>query len=128
MGDLIERFKESLDKGMNVVSVKSKELLEATRIGAQIGRLAEAKREALAELGTLVYAVYLAEEAALDPRITAQCAKIKEIEEEIARKEEELKEVRREAKRSLGIPLCAGCGQELAEGDRFCRACGRKVE
>lgn len=128
MGDLIDKFKEGLDKGMAVVSAKSKELLEATRLGAQIGRLADAKREALAELGNLVYAIYLAEEAELDGRIRERCAKIREIEEEIAQKEEELKEVRREAKRSLGIPLCAACGQELAEGDRFCRACGRKVE
>ena len=128
MSDLIDKFKEGLDKGMAVVSAKSKELLEATRLGAQIGRLADAKREALAELGSLVYAIYLAGEAELDARILEQCAKIKEIEREIAEKEEELKEVKREAKRSMGIPLCAACGQELAEGDRFCRACGRKVE
>ena len=128
MSDLIDKFKEGLDKGMAVVSAKSKELLEATRLGAQIGRLADAKREALTELGSLVYAIYLAEEAELDGRIRERCAKIREIEEEIARKEEELKEVKREAKRNMGIPLCAACGQELAEGDRFCRACGRKVE
>lgn len=126
MADFFDKVREGLDKGVTVVSVRSKEALEAARIKSKIGDLADQKAQSLAELGSMVYASYQQGLDNLDEKAKERCVAIAAMDEEIKNKEAELRQVHLEAKKELGIPLCA-CGADLAEDDVFCRKCGQKV-
>lgn len=127
MTDFLDKVKQGLDKGMTVVSVRSKEALETARLKSRIGDLSADKKQALAELGSLVYALYQRNAGELSPEVRGKCETIAALDRRIRETEEELRQVRREANEQLGVPVCADCGAELAEEDRFCRNCGRKV-
>ncbi|MGE5550479.1 MAG: zinc ribbon domain-containing protein [Bacteroidota bacterium] len=128
MADFLDKVKQGIDKGVNVVSVRSKEALETARLKARIGSLADRKREALEELGGIMYALYQGNPAGVCGEAKGKCEELASLDAQIREMEEALKEVHREANRDLGIPSCAACGEELAEEDKFCRKCGRKVE
>ena len=128
MADFFDKVKEGFDKGISMVSVRSKELLEVSRIKGQIGTLSEQKKNALEELGSTIYTMYQQGGLELGEAVGGICGKIADLEGQIGQKEEELRKVRREARKTLGLSICANCGEELADEDKFCRKCGQKVE
>ena len=128
MNDFLDKVKQGLDKGVTVVSVRSKEALEAARLKAKIGTLADRKKDILEELGSLVYAAFTHEGLDLGTDAKAKAEEIAGLDAEIKGVEEELRRVHREAKQELGIPVCPSCQGELTEDDKFCRKCGAKVE
>jgi len=127
MSDFLDKVKQGIDKGVNVVSVRSKEALDAARIKSQIGALTDRRQEALTGLGEMVYGLFRQGSPGLDEIVRPKCEEIAGLDEEIRQREEELKQVHLEANRNLGIPVCPACGADLAEDDRFCRSCGAKV-
>jgi hypothetical protein len=58
MVDLLERVKHGIDKGVTIVSTKSKEMMEATKVSNQISTLKDQKLENMQELGCTVYSLY----------------------------------------------------------------------
>ena len=128
MADFLDKVKQGIDKGVTVVSVRSKEALETARINGKIGALADRKKEALVELGSIVYAMYHEDPTGVSGEAKEKCKELIGLDAQIKEMEEALKEVHQEAKKELGISLCTACGEELTEDDKFCRKCGRKVE
>ncbi len=128
MADFLDKVKQGIDKGVNVVSVRSKEALETARLKSQLAGLADRRREVLTELGGLIYDGFLRDALALGDHARAKCDEIAALDAQIKEKEGELAQVHREASISLGVPVCASCGAELNEEDRFCRKCGAKIE
>jgi len=129
MGDFFDKAKQSIGKGITKVSVKSKEMLETTKLKGQIGTLCERKKGALEELGNVVYIMFL-KNTFDQERIKAKCEAIKVLDSQIKEKEEELKEIHRKADEALGKPkvvAVCGCGADIYEGAKFCAKCGKKI-
>ena len=124
MTDFFDKVKQGIDKGVTVASVRSKEMLDASKIKGRIDKLAGQKKSALAGLGSLIYA--RKSDFELDGEMKEKCEEITGLEAEIKQKGKELKQVHVEAKKNLGIQVC-DCEEELAGDDEFCRKCGKKI-
>jgi rubrerythrin len=127
MVDLLERVKHGIDKGVTIVSTKSKEMMETTRVCNQIAALKDQKLEDMQELGCTVYSLHI-QGTAFDEVIDDKCRHIADLDQQIQEKEEQLAEIHRNAKETLGIPFCQSCGRQIGEDDRFCPSCGNRVE
>lgn len=127
MVDLLDKVKHGIDKGVNTVSIKSKELIDITRLKNQISALEEQVKKASRELGEAVYKMYLQEE--LDnTKIIDKCSDIASLETQVKEKEEELKQTRQKAQEAMGKNFCSNCDGELPEHAKYCSECGQKVE
>lgn len=130
MADFFERIKQSIEKGITFASVKSKELLEATKLKTHIQTLQEQKRITLEELGNIVYIMFI-KEVSDENRIRKKCEAIRELDSQIKENEEELRQVHLKAQEALGKPktiAVCDCGAEIYKGAKFCRKCGKKIE
>ena len=130
MADFFDKFKQGVGKGVATVSVKSREMIEVSRINSQIANIQQRKKEALEELGSIAHTMLL--KGALDEeRLRDRSAAIAALDEQIKQKEAELTEIHGRAQEALGKPkpvaVCA-CGAEVYEGTKFCGKCGKKVE
>ncbi len=127
MPEFLDKMFQGIDKGVTTVSVKSRELIEVTRITGQIGALNEERKNALAELGDVVFDLASRNEINPIPAILERCEAIREIDRIIQEKEAEQRRIRQEANQALGIEVCPGCGAKVDERDRFCRTCGKQI-
>ena len=128
--DFFDKFKQGIEKGVTTVSVKSKEAIETTRLKSHIAELQRQKREALEELGSIAYTMYAKDSFDLD-RIKARCSNVASLDEQIKKKEAELRESHIRAEEALGKPkpiVVCQCGGDIYEGTKFCGKCGMKVQ
>lgn len=130
MADFFSKVKQGIGRGVATASVKSKEVLETTKIKSQIHGLEDQKKALLEELGNIVYTMSL--KGSFDEeRLKTKCAAVAALDGQIKQKEEELKEVHLKAQEALGKPkpiaVCT-CGEEIYESTKFCGKCGKKVE
>lgn len=130
MIDFIDKLKQCVGKGITTVSIKSKEIVDATKVKGQIATYEKQKKSALEELGNIVYTMFF--KGAFDQeRVNAKCTSITNLDTQIRQKEEELKQLHLKAQEALGLPKTASiceCGAEIHEGAKFCKKCGKKVE
>jgi NADH pyrophosphatase NudC (nudix superfamily) len=130
MTDLMGKVRRGFAKGVTTVSVKSKEVIETSKVESQIADLEQRKKEALEELGNIAYAMYLSG-AFIEERLRTKCAAISELDGQIRWRQSEIAEIHARAQEDLGKPKPAGvcsCGAEIYEGTKFCGKCGKKVE
>jgi len=130
MADFLNKVRYGIGKGVTTASVRSKEVLETTKIKSEIRGLEDRKKASLEELGNILYTMFL--KGDLDEeRLKSKCGPIAALDAQIKEKEEDLKVVHSKAQEALGKPkpvgVCA-CGAELYEGTKFCGKCGKKVE
>jgi hypothetical protein len=136
--DFFEKVKEGFDKGFKTVSVRSKEMVDATRISSQVASLRDEKRGALEELGRIAYAMFNGAESA-DPKIRETCESITALEARITEKERQLEAIHRTADQALvqgraeappatpAVAAKCACGATLREDAKFCPVCGQPV-
>ncbi len=129
MPDFLDRVRQTVGKGVTTVSVKSKEVLEATKVKSQIDELGQRRKGAIEELGSIAFAQF--RQGPFDPeRLTAKCAGIKALDDQIEEKQRELSSIHARAQEALGRPqpisVC-GCGADLHQGVKFCGKCGAPV-
>lgn len=130
MADLFNKLKQGLDKGVTAASVKSKEVIESTKLKSQIRDLQGRKREVLEELGNIVYTMFL-QGGFDDALLREKAAALAALDNQIKQKEAEEKDIHIKAQEAMGKPKMAGvcsCGAELPVGAKFCGKCGRKTE
>ncbi|MBU1182089.1 MAG: zinc ribbon domain-containing protein [Proteobacteria bacterium] len=130
MTDFFEKVKQGVGKGITTVSVKSKEVIETTKIKGQIGTLQEQKKSDLEELGNIVYTMFLKDSFDME-RVKEKCETIRGLGSQIKDKEVELRQTHLKAQEALGKPKAIGicdCGAEIYEGVKFCGKCGKKIE
>jgi len=131
MVDFFDKVKSGLDKGLNKVSIKSKEIIEVTRINNQIGALEEQITKNRLELGEAVYEMFANArdiQKIFDERaINERCEMITRLKEQIEEKEVELQNVHLTAAEAMGKALCRSCKTEVPEGAKFCNKCGNKI-
>lgn len=131
--DFFDRLKEGIDKSVKTVSVKSTEMMDATKVKSQISSFREQKRTVLEELGKIAYDLFCRAET-VEPKIKEKCEQIGALDRRIAEKEKELESIHRQAQEALSQPppptvvATCQCGALIREGAKFCAACGKPVE
>lgn len=129
MADFFDKVKQGIGKGVNTVSVRSKEMVEVTKLKAEIDTLKRKKKDTIEELGNVVYAM-LSRNNFDQARMMSKYEEIAGLDQQIRAKEEELQQLRVEAQTALGKAVVVGtceCGAPVSQGARFCAKCGRKV-
>ncbi|HYH03868.1 MAG TPA: zinc-ribbon domain-containing protein [Bacillota bacterium] len=127
MEELFKRIKQEIDKGITVVSVKSKELIDAARINTQIAELNESKSQTLKEIGVIVYRMSCDKEFKGDGEIAEKCRLVGELEQQIEEKELELKKLHTDTQEAIGKTICESCGAVMEENAKFCSSCGARL-
>ncbi len=127
MVDLFDRVKQGLDKGVAVVSVKSKEMMEVVKIKNQLGVLRNQRESAFSLLGEIVYQMYL-QNGFNEEKIRNKCEIIALLASQIHEKENNLRELHVRAEVALGKSFCATCESQLPPGAVYCSKCGEKIE
>jgi len=130
MTDIFQTVKQGIGRGVATASVKSKEVLETTKIKSRINGLEEQKKGLLEELGNIVYTMSLKGNFD-EERLRTKCSTIAGLDDQIKQKEEEMKQVHLKAQEALGKPkpitVCE-CGEAIYQGTKFCGKCGKKAE
>jgi NADH pyrophosphatase NudC (nudix superfamily) len=137
MDDFLKRIKKEINKGITVVSAKSKELVDTAKINNQIAELIDQKNQTLQEIGLIVYQMSLAtgdnNDASTgdgpnsETQIAVKCELITELNQQIEEKELELKKIRTDMQETLGKAICESCGAAMAEDLKFCSNCGARM-
>lgn len=132
---IFDSIKDTLNKGVATVSVKSESLVESSRVKAAIGGTQKKLDTALAALGARFYQLVKAgqvEAGALDAEVT----ELQGMEQELQELQARLEQIKDEESKILGgagakkpaaAPggsFCTACGKALAPGARFCDECG----
>ena len=99
----------------NAIGNKTKEVVETTRVNADISALQDKKSKLLVQLGEMYYAK--AETSGMD----SLCECIAKLDVEIAKLEKKIDTIR-------NVHRCAVCGEAVELGARFCPHCGAKME
>ena len=134
MPDFFEAVKRGLERGVNTVGVKSREMLGTTQLRSQIKALQDEKRRGLEELGNIVYTLH--RQGKLDGEsdlARARCSALATLDQKIQSKEDEIRRIQLETQEALGKGAVAPlgyceCGASIFEAARFCGSCGRSVE
>jgi hypothetical protein len=113
LNELLHTVRRSAAGAACGVCRKTGELVSAVRLRQRIAELEREEEARLAEAGRMVYATHTGTPTPTE----ALLEKLREIDILKA----ELASLRREDGR------CAACGAVIPEGDRFCRACGRRL-
>ena len=106
MADLFARLKSEVEKGMNTLNIKSREVIDASRIKSQISNAEQKKRDALSEIGVLVCAM-LDNDNFNKSTIRAKCAAIRQWDDSIKQLQEELALVHTQAQSALTTQTCS---------------------
>jgi hypothetical protein len=137
MADLFDKVKQGVDKGILIVSVRSKEAFDTVKLKSQIGDLRRRRRNALEDLGNAVYEMFRSDKSFDEEKIGAKCEMIAGLDGQIRGYEEQLMLIHIRAEETLSRPkalqkpkvvtVCE-CGAEIHEGVQFCGKCFRKIE
>ena len=133
MAGMFDSFKDSINKGVATVSVKSGSLKEKTLIKTAISNAQKQMASELNELGVRFYNTWKAGSASVDT-FTEDFQRIQGYEKEIEGLKERLEQMKEEEDKLLGSGqkapaaagsvFCTNCGKALPAGSRFCDECG----
>lgn len=126
MVDFLGKVKQGIDKGVTVVSVKSKEMVEVAKIKNQLGILTNQQGRAFFVLGENVYQMYL-QNGFNEEKIRNKCEMIALLGSQIHEKEVYLEQLHLRAEVALGKLFCSSCEAELPERAMYCSRCGEKI-
>ena len=134
---MFDSLKDTLNKGVAAVSVKSETLVESSRIKSTISNAQKRMTSEMNELGAKFYNSWKAGQASVEA-FSAEFASIQSIEQEIAELNARLEQIKAEEDKILGASqkpaapaagsvFCSNCGKALPAGSRFCVSCGSPV-
>lgn len=139
---MFDSLKDTLNKGVAAVSVKSETLVESSRIKSAISNAQKRMTGEINDLGAKFYNSWKAGQASVEA-FSAEFASIQGIEQEIAELNVRLEQIKAEEDKILGavqkptapspgVPaagsvFCSNCGKALPAGSRFCDGCGSPV-
>ena len=141
---MLERLKDTFDKSVAAVSVKSESIVESSRVRTAITSTQRNMDALLSALGVKVYNSWAAgnvDMAALEE----ECQKINSINAELTALKKRLEQIKAEENQILGTQkktvaeaaapaasagsiFCTNCGKKLDAGSRFCDECGAPVK
>lgn len=132
------KIKESIDKGIVSVSVKSSTYLEIEKLKTKAGNIAGKMDIAASEMGAAVYSQWKDGSVNME-YIETVCTHMKELEEEIAGYQAQIGQLEQEKAKILGgdgtVARAAGrgngitceCGCVNEQEARFCINCGKPL-
>jgi predicted phage gp36 major capsid-like protein len=135
MADFFDKLKEQVSAGITTVTTKSRVVVETTRLRRQMRRLAQEKKEALAQLGTRAYQELRQRGHWEQEGMQEAVNRIQELDRSTEALEKEI--TRLEALDAVTPWPAAGgeqpiatctCGTPLSEGSKFCGTCGVNVQ
>ena len=135
MADFFDKLKEQVSAGITTVTTKSRVVVETTRLRRQMRRLAQEKKEALAQLGTRAYQEMCQRGHGDQEGMQEAVTRIQELDRSTEALE---KEIRRLEALDAATPwpteggeqpiATCTCGTPLSEGSKFCGTCGVNVQ
>lgn len=133
MADFLEKLKKGVNDGAAIASIKSKNLIEITKLKNQISTLEGKKKDQIEELGAHYYRGYRSESlGTAEVRITIKtvCEAIASIDASVREKEETIKIIQQEEEAMVNSmkTITCQCGEIIKPGTLFCKRCGTKVE
>ena len=129
MAEFLDKVKAGIGKGMSTVAVRSKELMDSTRVQNEITSLQDQRKAAVEELGNIAYVMF-SKDGFDGERLRSKALGVAAIDQKINERTEELERIHTQASAALGQPAIQGiceCGQALGENAKFCARCGKKV-
>lgn len=130
---MLEKLKNTLDRGIATVSVKSESVVETSRIRAQLLSLQKQRADKVSQLGGEVYEMWNGGVENRE-RVEQLCGEIRGIERTIDEQDRRLAQVRAEEQQRLGGQpaaqpdvFCPACGAKNQAGARFCVSCGNRL-
>lgn len=100
--DFFTKVKSGLNKGLRVVNIRSREVLDTVKIKNRIGSQKKKKRNALTDVGESVYKMFVQRDQFNEDRIREKCREVAKIDQQIKDLEEELEVVHTNARKELG--------------------------
>jgi hypothetical protein len=101
MSDFFDKLKQGINKGVATVTVKSQEMVDLTKLKTQIITVQSQKKDALEELGNLVYTMY-SENNYDEARAKEKVAALVKLDTQIKDLENEIVKVQNTAREALG--------------------------
>lgn len=135
---MFDSLKDTLNKGVAAVSVKSETLVESSRIKSTISNTQKRVAAEQNELGVKFYNSWKAGQASVEA-FAEDFARIQGLEKEIEELNVRLEQIKAEEDKILGAAqkpaaapaagsvFCTNCGKALPAGTRFCDGCGTPV-
>ncbi len=133
---MLEKLKDTLDKGVAAVSVKSESLVESSRTRTALNTAQKNIQAAIDALGSKFYASWASGQMDM-AGLEEECRKIQAMESEAASLRDRLERIKAEESQILGAQkkpaapaavFCTNCGKRLEPGTRFCDECGTPVK
>ncbi|BAL00636.1 hypothetical protein OBV_34370 [Oscillibacter valericigenes Sjm18-20] len=141
---MLEILKDTFEKSVAAVSVKSESIVESSRVRSAISNMQKSMDTDVNALGVKYYNSWL--NGSVDTaELEVDCAKIQEIGTEVAALKARLEQIKAEESQILGsqkrsaganvvstpqsgFVFCTNCGKKLEAGARFCDECGTPVK
>ena len=128
---MFSRIKDSIDRGIVSVSVKSSTYLGVEKLKTKAENVSAEIGNAAAEMGAAVYEQWKAGAVSME-YVENVCGHMKKLEEEIQEYQKQIQELEQEKQKILGGEgqgnhVCA-CGCRYEAGARFCIQCGKPLE
>lgn len=129
MNNLFDKVKSNVNKGVSVVNLKSKTMIEIAKINTQINTIETKKKTYLDALAKTVYTMYCNNNVS-NEEINSRCSEISEINANIEELREQINQLQEEEQETLNKlkPRTCTCGELIKEGSIFCSKCGAKVD
>lgn len=134
---MFKSIKDTLNKGVAAVSVKSESIVESSRVRTAIATAQKNMDQELSTLGVKFYNSWLAGSVGQE-ELEGACQRIKAMQAELADLQSRLEQIKEEENQILGsqkkaapsgdVVFCVNCGKKLPAGVRFCDACGTPVK
>ncbi|MGE5613946.1 MAG: zinc-ribbon domain-containing protein [Bacillota bacterium] len=115
-----EDLGKKVGKAAQAAAKKSSELVEITKLNANIGSETDKIQRLYNQIGKLVYEKY-AETGEADENVMTACV-------EIAEHEKNIKELKKKIAEIKGLKQCVNCGAEMENSQVFCSKCGARNE
>lgn len=131
---MFDSLKDTLNKSVAAVSVKSETLVESSRIKSAISNCQKRIEAELNALGIKFYNSWKSGQASVEA-FAEDFARIQSLEKEIEGLNVRLGQIKAEEDKILGAAqkpaggnvFCTNCGKSLPAGTRFCDNCGKPL-
>lgn len=126
MADILNKVMDGINKGVTAVSSKSKELIETSKLRAEIRDVESTIQNSFNALGKKVFEM-INKEALSEENLKADCGEITAFYKKITGLEEAIKQVELETLRirhGANAVMCVKCGAPNKADDKFCSGCG----
>lgn len=140
-GDVFQKFKSSVNRGVTTISVKASSSLEKTKIKTHIESIEASIQKLIVTVGETAYATWESGEKNYDSleemfvSIQQKKAEIAQLNDDMASIDERDEQIlgSNKAEKPAEAPgegeiLCPSCGAVCSATAKFCRKCGSKLQ